>query len=47
MQEIIAFAYGWTPDVLDDLTLDRMEIWEARAKGRIEFMARAHCPLIG
>ncbi|ASE39336.1 MULTISPECIES: GpE family phage tail protein [Brevundimonas] len=47
MQEVIAFAYGWTPDVLDDLTLDQMEVWQARAKERIDFMGRARCPLIG
>lgn len=47
MQEVIAFAYGWTPDVLDDLTLDQLEIWQARAKTRIEFMARARCAFAG
>ena len=43
MQEVIAFAYGWTPDVLDDLTVDRLEAWFPRAKARIEFMARSRC----
>lgn len=47
MQEVIAFAYGWTPDVLDDLTLDQLEIWQARAKTRIEFMARSRCAFAG
>lgn len=43
MQEVIAFAYGWTPDALDNLTMDRLEVWHARAKFRIEFMARNRC----
>lgn len=43
MQEVIAFAYGWTPDVLDDLTMDQLETWEARGRQRIEFMARSRC----
>lgn len=47
MQEVIAFAYGWTPDVLDNLTLDQLETWEARASPRIEFMARSRCALAG
>lgn len=47
MQEVIAFAYGWTPDVLDNLTLDQLEIWNARAKPRIEFMARSRCAFAG
>jgi hypothetical protein len=45
MQEVIAFAYGWTPDVLDDLTLDQLELWQARGKERIAFMARSRCSL--
>lgn len=43
-EEVIAFAYAWPPDVLDELTLDQLEIWLARAKGRIELMARKSCP---
>ena len=46
MQEVIAFAYSWSPDELDDLTFDRLEIWETRAKHKIEFMAKFG-PLIG
>ena len=47
MQEVIAFAYGWTPPELDDLTLDELEVWEARAKHRIEFMAKSRCGFAG
>jgi len=43
MQEVIAFAYGWTPDVLDNLTLDQLETWQPRAKERIDFMSRSRC----
>lgn len=47
MQEVVAFAYAWPPDVLDDLTSDRLETWADRAKERIAFMARSRCPLAG
>lgn len=45
MQEVIAFAYGWTPPVLDDLDLDQLETWEARARHRIETMTANRCAL--
>lgn len=47
MQEVIAFAYAWTPDVLDDLTSDRLEQWSTRAEERIKFMARNRCAFSG
>lgn len=43
MQEVIAFVYAWPPDVLDDLTLDELEHWEACANRRIEFMTATRC----
>ena len=43
MQEVIAFVYGWTPEQLDDLDLDQLELWEGRARARIEFMTATRC----
>lgn len=43
MQGIIADAYCWTPDTLDDLTLDRLEFWVGRATERIKLMTSAQC----
>lgn len=42
-QEAIAFAYHWPPDVLDDLTLDQLELWAGYAKTRIEILAKSRC----
>jgi hypothetical protein len=42
-QALIALAFSWPPDVLDDLTLDRLEEWRARAEVKIKLMKNALC----
>lgn len=45
-QEAIAAAYGWPPAVLDDLTLDELELWAPLAEARLKQRLAPTCPFI-